>query len=118
MIDLEQPFVDTMNSTFKELTDDRAQRQKIVRAVMDWLENVATKKPVPDLPKRIEDFRKDMDRAAEGMRLVLVRGKLVVKADGSAEGTLRRLRLGTAWFVGYEDINDVILAGVTDETRI
>lgn len=111
---LDSYVVDALEADFEQRFRDEAQRAKIASALYTWLANVARKKPLPDLDQRLKDFKVEIDRAVENMEVRIVDGKWVVKVAGSAESTLKKLRLGTDWFVGTDDVLELVLTGLFD----
>jgi hypothetical protein len=83
--------------------------------IVQWLMERAKKRPVPDLPQRIEKFTKDVYRMCEQMRVEYEKGAFVVKVNGSAEQTYKLLRLGSDWFEPNEDVVTQIMAGLDEQ---
>lgn len=84
-------------------------RREIADALCTWFAG-RVKADVP--PVRVRQFQNRIRRLIQGIEVSLdPHGKLVLKARGSDEETLKFLRLGTDWFYGSEDVSDLILAG-------
>jgi hypothetical protein len=50
------------------------------------------------------------------MRIKMQKGTIVVKVNGSAEQTFKKLRLGTDWFLPCGDeLETIIMAGLDDQ---
>jgi hypothetical protein len=103
-----------VDDTFEELRKTREQR--IATMLIEWVTVNCTKRPLPDLPKRIEQFSKEIRHMCENMRIKMEKGTAVVKVNGSAEQTFRKLRLGTDWFLPCGDeLETLIMAGLDDQ---
>lgn len=83
--------------------------------LISWLTNRAKKRSSPDLPKKLEQFSKDIQRMCYEMRIESVKGAFVVKVNGAAEQTYKKLRLGTDWFEPCADLETIIMAGLDDQ---
>ena len=83
--------------------------------IMNWLRDEAQKKPVPDLADRMKKMQAEVENMCEKMRFKYEGGKLVVKVDGLAEQTFKKLRLGTDWFEPDTDVMVQIMAGLDKE---
>ena len=103
-----------LNDDFRQRLRDVDQQARIVGALYTWLVNVARKKPVPDLEQRCSAMKAEFEQLAENMTVSITEGKWVVKAAGSSESTLKKLRLGTDWFDGSPDVLEIVLTGLFD----
>ena len=113
MKELQDLIYKGIDDAFERVRKDRV--EFVATALISWVQNHTTKRPLPDLPKRLEDFSKDIRKLAEDMRIKIEKGDLVVKVNGSAEQTLKRLRLGTDWFAPMaDDLKTIIMAGLDD----
>lgn len=102
------------DDTFEELRKDRQER--CATLLIAWITDNATKRPIPDLPQRIEQFSKDIRKMCDAMRIKMEKGTAVVKVNGSAEQTFKKLRLGTDWFLPCGDeLETIIMAGLDDQ---
>lgn len=100
--------------TFEDLRETHQER--IASFLIEWVAKNTTKRPVPDLPQKIERFSKDIKKLCENMRIKMEKGTIVVKVNGSAEQTFRKLRLGTDWFLPCGDeLETLIMAGLDDQ---
>jgi len=117
MFDLFKPIADVAQEIFQEKVDDRQKRAQVAEKLMVWLAGEARKKPVADLPKRLESMRKKTEKMVEDMKITFEHGKLVVKVAGSSEDTWRMYRLGSDWFEPDKDAVERVLAGLFDEGR-
>jgi hypothetical protein len=103
-----------VNDTFEELRKDHQDR--CATMLIEWITVNATKRPIPDLPTRIENFSKDIRKLCEDMRIKMEKGTVVVNVNGSAEQTFKKLRLGTNWFLPCGDeLETIIMAGLDDQ---
>jgi hypothetical protein len=94
----------------------RKERHKYCAALLvAWLVDRAKKKPVPDLDKRVKLFTKDIYEMCEEMRIEVREGAFVVKVNGAAEQTYKKLRLGTDWFEPNADVVTQIMAGLDEQ---
>lgn len=103
-----------LNEDFKQRLRDDEQKGRVVEALYTWLINVARKKQVPDMDARCEAMKKEFEALVEVLEVKIEKGKWVVKAAGSAESTMKKLRLGTDWFDGSPDVLEVVLTGLYD----
>lgn len=110
----------SFEAQFFKLSDDPERQEKVADKLYTWLVTKARKKPVPDLQSKLEDWRKRLDHLAENLEIKFEKDKLVVKSAGSAEDTLKRLRLGSDWFDGSPDILEMVVSGLfkTDSVSI
>lgn len=113
MIDLAAMIATRLEESLEQL---RYERWPVCATnIMNWLRDDARKVPVPDLAARMAKMQKDVEHMCKTMRLKYEKGKLVVKVDGSAEQTFKKLRLGTNWFEPDTDVMVQIMAGLDDE---
>ena len=110
---LTKELEDQFESVFSESVTDSA-RQHVSEALFAWLSFIARKKASANLPQQIEEMRKRFVVLANSFELHYVRGKLVVKASGEAENTLRMLERGTDWFDPAPDVTGLIAGAVLD----
>lgn len=114
MIDIAGMLAKPLEDTLEEI---RRERWPVCATyIMNWLRDEAQKVPVPDLVQRMAAMQKEVEHMCETMRLRYEEGKLVVKVDGSAEQTFKKLRLGTNWFEPDTDVMVQIMAGLDKET--
>ena len=111
---LDQYVAQALNDEFTHRLRDTDQKAKVVTSLYTWLLNVARKKPVPDLQRRMEAMKAEFERLVEDVEVTITEGKWVVKAAGSSESTLQKLRLGTDWFEGSPDVLEIVLTGLFD----
>ena len=110
----DEPIFAVFDEDFERRFEDDEQKAKVVTALSSWLNDVARKKPLPDLAARIQKMQDEFEHMVEDMQVKIETGKLVVKVAGSGEDTLRKLRLGTDWFEGSPDVLEIILVGLFD----
>jgi len=98
---------------FRQAVTDEA-RKKVAETLFAWLSFGARKRASAELPQQLEEMRKRFDVLAANFELRYINGKLVVKANGEAETTLRMLNRGTDWFDPAEDVTGLIAGAVLD----
>jgi hypothetical protein len=111
--EIESALRDAVNAVLNERL--KTHREQVSARLIHWLVNHARKKAVPDLDQQIAKMSEDLNKMVAAMRLEYNQGQLLVKADGTAEETLRKLRLGTSWFDPWPDITTFVLAGIYAE---
>ncbi len=92
--------------------------EAVVAVFMDWLNNTARLKPLPDLPQRIAGLEPKLRRMAKNLDLRFLDGKLVIKADAESESLLSLLRRGSDWFDPHPDVNAAILVALTNGSQV
>jgi hypothetical protein len=103
-----------VDDTFEELRKEH--KERCATMLIEWVTVNATKRPFAVLPTRIEKFSKEIEKLCEDMRIKMEKGTVVVKVNGSAEQTFKRLRLGTDWFLPCGDeLETLIMAGLDDQ---
>lgn len=110
----DEMLLQSLNEDFKRRLRDTDQKARIVAALYTWLVNVARKKTLPDIDQRCSAMKKEFEQLVENMEVSITAGKWVVKAAGSSESTLKKLRLGTDWFDGSPDVIEIVLTGLFD----
>lgn len=113
--DIMDSIVGAIEDEFELRFDEKKYRDKVAAALINWLLEDAHKKELPDLDKRIEKLKKDVERMTEDMNITFKDNKLVVKVQGSGEETLKKFRLGTDWFEGCPELVETILSGLYNE---
>ena len=110
----------SVDDQFTRLAEDRELREKVADKLFQWLVNTARKKPIPNLDVKLEEWRGRIKHLSENLEIKFERDKLVVTSAGSADDTLKRLRLGSDWFDGSGDILEMIVAALfkSDSTSI
>lgn len=106
MIDIQKTVKSTIESVTEPILDSR--RQVVLKYVMDRFA-MARKKPVPDLPERIEKMHKRISTMVEELQTGYEQAEIVVKVTGSAQTTLRLLERGTDWFEPMPDLSAEII---------
>jgi hypothetical protein len=91
-------------------------REGAAQALMDWL-GQARKLPFADLAQRLEDYRARIQALTASMTLQFDGQRVVVKATGTSERTLKELQYGSDWFEGSDNITETIMTGVTTSGR-
>jgi hypothetical protein len=94
---------------------ERGGRERIKEALENWLAFTARKRPVPDLPKRLEGFRKRIGLLADSLTIEIAPEGYVVKAVGDAESTLQQLKRGTDWFDPAQNVIEMIVGAIFEQ---
>ena len=102
---------EAMDTLIKERLQDRKQRELVVSSVMAGFAQLR-KKPVADLPQRMERMEKRIREMAEDVSLSFVNGRLVFKVVGSSEALMTELRRGSNWYEPWEKIDETVLAAI------
>ena len=114
------PFMAGMREAFEEnlFTITTKKEDAVVTVFMDWMNNDARLKPLPDLPQRIMAMEPKLRRMAKNLVLSFLDGKLVIKADAESESLLSLLRRGSDWFDPHPDVNAAILMALTRGSQV
>lgn len=114
------PFMVGIREAFEEnlFTITTKKENAIVAVFMDWLNNDARLKPLPDLQQRIMDTEPKLRKMAKNLDLSFLDGKLVIKADAESESLLSLLRRGSDWFDPHPDVNAAILMALTSGSQV
>jgi hypothetical protein len=112
--EFEQEIAGWVNGAVAETLDEGG-RERLEKALTNWLSFTARKKPMLDLPRRLEDFCKRIRTLAESVRFEMTQDGIVVKAAGDAEVTLRMLERGTDWFDPARDVTEMIVNAVFEQ---
>lgn len=111
MTDIEQDIVRAIErDLIKDNLTDEA-RDRVQTVLTEWLAGTR-KKPSTNIDTRIEGFRKRIEVFAREFRLVMEGGRIVVRASGEAESTLRMLERGTDWFDPMGDVTTLVIGVV------
>ena len=105
-------FTAYLNDTLFTLTSE--QEESVVGALMNWLNNEARLKPVPDLADRLVSMAPRVRKMAENLTVSIDEGKLVVKTDAESEATLNLFRRGSSWFDPHPDVEAAILRALVE----
>jgi len=114
MTDLETEVGDWMEQSIVQALDDGG-RDRVNQMLYNWLAFTARKKPLPDLPQRLEDFRKRIRVLADNLVLVMGQNGCVVKATGDAETTLKALERGTDWFDPVAGLTEMVAGAIFEQ---
>jgi len=90
-------------------TKSRAQQDAVVSQFMEWLQERARLKPVPNLQDNIVGMEKKLRKMAENLEIEFVEGKLVIRSDAESMTLLRLLRRGSSWFDPHPGVDETIL---------
>lgn len=115
-MDLHKTLQSAIESTVAaSVTGNRTKQEiaaRVESSLSDYFVNDTRKKPLEDIEIRVEAMLKRIHDLSENIEIKLVNNKLVVKAEGRNEETLRMLRLGTNWFDGNQYAVETILRGL------
>ena len=100
-------FVDSLSENLS-----REGRKQIAQNLKDWLTNVARKKDVPDIDKRLEKWGKRFDSMAERCSFTVVDDEIVVRVANADSDTLRALKNGTDWFEPCDNVVNVMISAL------
>jgi hypothetical protein len=112
--EIEQEIVGWVKASATDALD-RGGRDRVKKALENWISFVARKRLVPDLDKRLEDFRKRIGVLADNMAVEMSQEGYVVKAAGEAESTLRQLERGTDWFDPAGNVTETIISAIFEQ---
>jgi hypothetical protein len=114
------PFMKGMREAFEEnlFTISSKKIDAITALFLNWLNNSARLKPVPDLQVRIAGMEPKLRKMAKNLDLSFQDGKLVIKADAESESLLSLLRRGSDWFDPHPDVNAAILVALTSGSQV
>ena len=101
-----------LDETLFTITDQK--ERAVADILMDWLNNTARLKPVPDLAARIMRMEPRLRKMAKNLEMSIQEGKLVIKTDAESETLLNLLRRGSDWFDPHPDVNAAILLALAD----
>lgn len=87
-------------------------RKQIAQNLRNWLANVARKRPVPDLDKRLEKWGKRFDSMAERCSFSAKGSEIVVRVANADSDTLRALKNGTDWFEPCDNVVNVMISAL------
>jgi hypothetical protein len=87
--------------------------EAIVTVFMDWFNNTAALKQVPDLQQRLMQMPIKLRKMAKNLKISIHEGKLVIKTDADSETLLSLLRRGSDWFEPHPDVDAAILVGLS-----
>lgn len=90
----------------------------VVAIFMDWFNNSARLKPVPDLQKRLLEMEPKLRIMARNLDLSFQDGKLVIKTDAASESLLNMLRRGSDWFDPHPDVNAAIMLAMASGSQV
>ena len=100
-------FVDSLSSNLSA-----EGRKQIAQNLKNWLANVARKRNVPDLDKRLENWGKRFDRMSERCSFSVVDDEVVVRVANADSDTLRALKNGTDWFEPCDNVVNVMISAL------
>ena len=113
------PFMKGLREAFEEnlFTITPKKERAVAEVFMDWLNNSARLKPLPDLPRRIQAMEPKLRKMAKKLDVSFRDGELVIKADAESESLLSLLRRGSDWFDPHPDVNAAILVALTNGSQ-
>ena len=112
--EIEQEITGWIKSSAAD-TLDRGGRDRVKDALDSWISFTARKKPVADLEKRLEGFRKRIGALADNLTIEVGQEGYVVRAAGDAESTLRQLERGTDWFDPADNVIEMIVGAIFEQ---
>ena len=112
--EIEQEIVGWLKSDASDALE-RGGRDRVKEALENWLVFTARKRQLPDLPKRLEGFRKRIGLLADNLTIEIGPEGYVVKAVGDAESTLRQLKRGTDWFDPAQNVIEMIVGAIFEQ---
>lgn len=113
MIDFNKLLEETLDVAYASLTPKA--RRKVADAIYTWLATEARKKPVPDLPQRLNKAQDAIIRMCEQMKLNFHKGQVVITVEGSGEQIYKSLVYGSDWFEGHKDITSLVVSSLEFE---
>jgi len=99
-----------------EAADTKEARERVKTVLDNWISFTARKKPLPDLPSRLEIFRKRIEHLAETFEIRYSGSDLVVTATGEDQATLAMIERGTDWFDPADDVKAMIVGAFFERT--
>ena len=110
-------FTDALDNVLRQRLRDVRQQEVVVNAIMTGFERVQ-KKPVPDLPERLQRLEERVKELAKHIEVRFLNGRLVVKTDGPSEALMTEFRRGSDWYVGWDEVDETVLAAtLTDPSK-
>lgn len=103
MIDLAQEIAKAIDDQLQESGGQPA-NDRVYNLLWNWLSLTARKKPLANLPDRLEVMRKRIRELADEAEIHYEKGELVVRVVGDASRTLAMFERGTDWFEPYEGV--------------
>jgi hypothetical protein len=109
-----------MRQAFEEklFTISTKKTDAVVSIFMDWFNNSARLKPVPDVQNRILAMEPKLRRMARNLDLSFQDGKLVIKTDAESESLLNLLKHGSDWFDPHPDVNAAIMVALANGSQV
>jgi hypothetical protein len=104
---LDKLFVDKLT---ERLTAE--DRDKIAARLKKWLTEEARLKQLPDFDSRLVKMQSQLEKLAQTLRLELKGEEPVVKTDGEAAATLRKLEMGTDWFDPCNSVAALVISAL------
>lgn len=110
MMEFAQALKEVLGSSLFTISDE--DRKQIASSLVEWLTDVARKKPVPDLLERVERLKKQIEQMARNISVEYSHGRFVIKTDSDSEAVLRMFRKGTDWFDPHNDVDGAIISAL------
>ncbi len=99
-----QSAVEGLNKRLAE-----SDRERLSVMLYTWLATEAKKKPLADLPVRLEKMKDRIDNFSKTVELTFDEDlSFTINAEGDAETTLLYLMRGTDWFDGHPDLPSLL----------
>lgn len=97
---------DILNEVLGQI--EHEDRTRVSNAIFTWFVASARKKPVADLPARINKMKDSIAQMCDVMTFTAKGAKILVEVVGSAETTFQQLMYGSDWFDGHPRLADFI----------
>ena len=97
---------DILNEVLNQI--EQPDRVRVSNALFNWFVAVCRKKPVADLPARINKMKDAIAKMCEVMTFKAKGTTVLVEVVGSAETTFQQLMYGSDWFDGHPRLADFI----------
>lgn len=104
-------LINSVDRVLKARLRDVRQRDLVVTTLMLGF-TALSKKPVPDLDKRMKSIETRAKVLAENITVGFDNGRLVVSVTGSSESLLKEFRRGTDWYEPWDRVDEIVLAAV------
>lgn len=87
---------------------DLDDRDRVSNSIFAWFLTDCRKKPVPDLPQRLNKMKESILKMCQEMTFKADGTKVVLEVVGSAETTFQQLMFGSDWFTGHPRLAEFI----------
>lgn len=113
------PFMSAMREAVenKLFTKSDKNADAVTSYFLDWLNNDARLKPLPDLQQHLLDLEPRIRRMAKNLELSIQDSKVVIRTDAESESLLRLFRRGSDWFDPHPDVNAAIILALAGKSQ-